>query len=138
MIQQGHSSLVVVVVVIGVVFSFLLAQSLSLIFFRGQCVSSHVVRASSSWIRHRKAKAWEDTVQGQGKFFATSVFYKHQILTGGILESQNKNALSSVASRLLGDKLHTYIHTYFIVTSLKGLFRNNDYITLFIITDYNT
>lgn len=32
MIYQGHSSLVVVVVVIGVVFSFLLAQSLGLIF----------------------------------------------------------------------------------------------------------
>ena len=33
---------------------------------------------------------------------------------------------------------YTYIHTYFIVTSPKGLFRNNDYITLFIITNYNT
>ena len=32
----------------------------------------------------------------------------------------------------------TYIHTHFIVTSPKGLFRNNDYITLFIITNYNT
>ena len=31
-----------------------------------------------------------------------------------------------------------YIHTYFIVTSPKGLFRNNDYITLFIINNYNT
>ena len=31
--------------------------------------------------------------------------------------------------------IHTYIHTYFIVTSPKGLFRNNDYITLFIITN---
>ena len=31
-----------------------------------------------------------------------------------------------------------YVHTYFIVTSPKGLFRNNDYITLFIITNYNT
>ena len=27
------------------------------------------------------------------------------------------------------------LHTYFIVTSPKGLFRNNDYITLFIITN---
>ena len=33
---------------------------------------------------------------------------------------------------------YTYIHTYFIVTSPKGLFRNNDYVTLFIITNYNT
>ena len=33
----------------------------------------------------------------------------------------------------------TPVHTYFIVTSPKGLFRNNDYInTLFIITNYNT
>ena len=31
--------------------------------------------------------------------------------------------------------LAKYIHTYFIVTSPKGLFRNNDYITLFIITN---
>ena len=31
-----------------------------------------------------------------------------------------------------------YIHTYFIVTSPKGLFRNNDYITLFIIPNYNS
>ena len=38
---------------------------------------------------------------------------------------------------LLGGQ-HTYIHTYFIVTSPKGFFRNNDYITLFIITNYNT
>ena len=30
-----------------------------------------------------------------------------------------------------------YIHTYFIVISPKGLFRKN-YITLFIITNYNT
>ena len=30
------------------------------------------------------------------------------------------------------------IHTYYIVTSPKGLFRSNDYITLFIITNYNT
>ena len=33
--------------------------------------------------------------------------------------------------------IHTYIHTYFIVISPKGLFRKN-YITLFIITNYNT
>ena len=32
----------------------------------------------------------------------------------------------------------TPVHTYFIVTSPKLLFRNNDYITLFIITNYNT
>ena len=31
--------------------------------------------------------------------------------------------------------IHTHIHHYFIVTSSKGLFRNNDYITLFIITN---
>ena len=29
------------------------------------------------------------------------------------------------------------MHTYFIATSLKGLSRNNNYITLFIITNYN-
>ena len=34
--------------------------------------------------------------------------------------------------------IKTYIYTYFIVTSPKGLFRNNDDITLFIIANYNT
>ena len=34
--------------------------------------------------------------------------------------------------------IHTYTHTYFIVTSPKGPFRNNDYITLFIITNFKT
>ena len=28
--------------------------------------------------------------------------------------------------------IHIYIHTYFILTFPKGLFRNNDYIILFI------
>ena len=34
---------------------------------------------------------------------------------------------------LLFGAVITYVHTYFIVTSPKELFRNNDYITLFII-----
>ena len=34
---------------------------------------------------------------------------------------------------LLFGAIITYIHTYFIFTFPKGLFRNNDYITLFII-----
>ena len=35
-------------------------------------------------------------------------------------------------------KVDNTLHTYFIVTSLKGLFSNNDYITLFIITNCKT
>ena len=37
---------------------------------RGRCVSGHVVRESSSRIRHRNAlteRAWKDAVQGLGK-----------------------------------------------------------------------
>ena len=34
--------------------------------------------------------------------------------------------------------LNTYIHTYFIVSSPKGLFRNNHYLQALYLTNYNT
>ena len=79
MIYQGHSSLVVVVVVvIGVVFSFLLAQSLGLIFSAASAFRvTWSERVRLGYRDALTAKACEDTVQGQRKFFATFVFYKH-------------------------------------------------------------
>lgn len=77
MIYQGHSSLVVVVV-IGVVFSFLLAQSLGLIFSAASAFRvTWSERVRLGYRDALTAKACEDTVQGQRKFFATFVFYKH-------------------------------------------------------------
>ena len=65
-------------------------------------------------------------IQPPSPHFLFSLYHQHTISISNVFRIQD-----IVETRL------NKVHTYFIATSLKGLFRNNNYITLFIITNYN-